>query len=140
MLSLFAILYTVAVIGFAPDNGTVTEGVDRSLNLTFGMISGELGLDLLVELVLVPGGTATSILRMHDILVKLTVTVFDSIFQMKQILCITVDNFSPLVRLRDLIHSPLILLMMTFLKLHMKSFLLVSMQLNSVDCIFVMSA
>ena len=72
MLSLFVIImYIVAVIGFVPDNGTVTEGVDRSLNLTFGMISGELGLDLVVELVLIPGGTAKSILRMHDISSKI---------------------------------------------------------------------
>ena len=57
------IMHIVAVIGLnIPDNGIVTEGVDRSLDLNVEVISGELGLDVVVELVLIPGGTAKSMI------------------------------------------------------------------------------
>ena len=56
-------MYIVAVIGLnVPDSGTVTEGVDRVLDLTVKVISGELGLDIVVGLVLFPGGTAKSMI------------------------------------------------------------------------------
>ena len=49
-------------IGFVPDNGTATEGVDRFLNLTAEVISGELGLNVSVGVDIFPGGTAKSML------------------------------------------------------------------------------
>lgn len=58
-------MYIVAVIGLnVPDSGTVTEGVDRALDLTVEVISGELGLDVVMELVLTPG-TAKSMISYY---------------------------------------------------------------------------
>ena len=49
-----------AVIGLSvSDNGTASEGMDRPLNLT---VSGELGVDVEMELVLLPEGTAKSMI------------------------------------------------------------------------------
>ena len=49
-------------IGFVPNNGNVTEGVDRFLNLTAEVNSGELGLNVSVGIDIFPGGTAKSML------------------------------------------------------------------------------
>ena len=56
----FYLLLPVVVIGFVPDNYTVTEGVDGFVNLTVELLDGELGRDVVVEVDIVPGGTATS--------------------------------------------------------------------------------
>ena len=44
------------------DNGTASEGMDRPLNLTATVTSGELGVDIAMELILLPEGTAKGIL------------------------------------------------------------------------------
>ena len=44
------------------DNGTASEGMDRPLNLTVAVTSGELGVDVAMELVLLPEGTAKSMI------------------------------------------------------------------------------
>ena len=44
------------------DNGTASEGMDRPLNLTVAVISGELGTDVAMELVLLSEGTAKSMI------------------------------------------------------------------------------
>jgi hypothetical protein len=55
--------YIGAVIGLnVSDNGTATEGMDRPLNLTVEVTSGDLGIDIAMELVLIPGGTAKSMI------------------------------------------------------------------------------
>ena len=45
------------------DNGTASEGMDRPLNLTVAVTSGELGLDVLMELVLLEGTAKSMILN-----------------------------------------------------------------------------
>ena len=45
----FIIMYAEAVIGFVPDNYTVTEGADQFANLYVGLIAGQLGCDVLVN-------------------------------------------------------------------------------------------
>ena len=53
----------MAVIGFVSDNYySVTEGVDRFVNLTVELLSGELGADVVVALHIPPGGSAISML------------------------------------------------------------------------------
>lgn len=53
----------VTVIGLSvSDNGTASEGMDRPLNLTIAVTSGELGTDVAMELVLLPEGTAKSMI------------------------------------------------------------------------------
>jgi hypothetical protein len=55
----------VALIGLnVSDNGIATEGMDRPLILTVEVTSGELGIDVAMEvsLVLMPGGTAKSMI------------------------------------------------------------------------------
>ena len=44
------------------DNGTAGEGIDRPLNLTVAVTSGELGVDIEMELVLLAEGTAMSMI------------------------------------------------------------------------------
>jgi hypothetical protein len=45
----FNFLYIEAVIGFVPDNYTVTEGTDLFANLNVELISGQLGRDVIVN-------------------------------------------------------------------------------------------
>jgi hypothetical protein len=45
----FNFLYTEAVIGFVPDNYTVTEGTDLFASLNVELISGQLGRDVIVS-------------------------------------------------------------------------------------------
>ena len=53
----------VAVIGLSvSDNGTASEGMDRPLNLTVAVTSGELGVDVEMELNLLSEGTAKSMI------------------------------------------------------------------------------
>ena len=44
------------------DNGIASEGMERPLNLTVAVTSGELGVDVAMELVLLPEGTAKSMI------------------------------------------------------------------------------
>ena len=46
----FNSLYAEAVIGFVPDNYTVTEGADLFANLNVELISGQLGREVLVNI------------------------------------------------------------------------------------------
>ena len=76
--------------------------MDRSLSLTAQVMSGKLGLDVVVEInVIIPEGTTTSILCMISLLNMqyLLPLIYDStLLQMNQILSLVVVNFSPLVR------------------------------------------
>ena len=55
----------VVLIDLIPKIGVLTEGVDRSFNLTAEITSGLLGFDVIARIFIIPGGTAKSIL-MHD--------------------------------------------------------------------------
>lgn len=127
----------VVVIGFVPDDVMATEGVDRSLSLTAKVVDGELGLDVFVGVNVIGNSTGISCMI---ILYPLNEQYY--ILQINQILKFAVVKFSHLVLQWGLILSPLISLMMMFLKPNMNSLLLVylPMKLKSMDCSFLMPA
>ena len=129
----------VVVIGFVPDDVMATEGVNRSLSLTAKVVDGELGLDVFVGVNVI--GNSTGILCMIYPLNE-QYYFFRCFLQINQILKFAVVKFSHLVLQWGLILSPLILLMMMFLKPNMNSLLLVylPMKLKSMDCSFLMPA
>ena len=82
------------MIGFVRDNITVTEGTDRSLNLTVEVISGELGMDVAVGII--PGATTMGI----AILCMITVLYLHHTFLI-QIFGLVVTEFSSLVHVQS---------------------------------------
>ena len=51
-------MYTIIVAAIGLNVSDASEGMDRPLNLTIAVTSGELGVDVAMELVLLPEGTA----------------------------------------------------------------------------------
>ena len=48
------LLCIVVVVGFIPDEHSVTEGVDRFIDLRVELLSGELGIDVVVTVHILP--------------------------------------------------------------------------------------
>ena len=62
---------TVVIVYMVSDTVAVTEGMGRYFNLTAEIVLGNLGIDVVAEVVIISGSTAKGIYLTHDIIIMI---------------------------------------------------------------------